>query len=313
MSDATNLIHLGVDSERYGGIVNTPVYRASTVLFPNTGAMAERYEALSRGEDGVMTYARKGTPASFALCDTLSRLEGGYRARLFPSGAAACAAGILAYVGAGDHVLITDSAYAPTRHLVQEVLPRYGISADFYDPLLGQDISKLFKANTRLVYCESPGSHSFELQDIPAIAAVAHSHGALVACDNTWATGLYFKSFTKGVDISIHSATKYITGHSDVSMGVVIANETAWPALYDYATHLGQTSGGDDVYLAQRGLKTMATRMQAQARHSMQIAEWLLSQKQVSAVIHPAHPSHPQHPLWQRDFTGSAGLFAFAF
>jgi cystathionine beta-lyase len=216
----------------------------------------------------------------------------------------------MAFVKAGDHILVSDSVYGPTRHYVETVLARCNVSATFYDPTLGSDIAALFRPTTTLVFAESPGSQTFDMQDIPAIAKVAHRHGAVVVIDNTWATPLFFKPFEHGVDVSVHAGTKYIVGHSDAMMGVITTNRESWNTVREYVFATGQHAGPDDVYLAQRGLRTMAVRLERHQRSGLAIADWLASRPEVAQVLHPGLPSAPGHALWRRDFTGASGLFS---
>jgi cystathionine beta-lyase len=304
---ATSLVTGGRDPFAYHGFVNPPVVHASTVLYRT----AEDYLA----HRSRYTYGRRGTPTSDALCSALAELEGPQCAgvALLPSGLAAAAAALLAVVEAGDHVLVTDTVYLPTRHFCDNVLTRYGVTTTYYDPLIGAGIAALIEPNTRAIYLESPGSLSFEVQDVPAIAAAAHARGALVLMDNTWASPLYFRALDKGVDMSIQSGTKYIGGHSDVLLGVVAANAATWPRLNDTVFTMGLWMGPDDMYLALRGLRTMGVRLTQHYAAGLQIARWLEQRPEVLRVLHPALESDPGHALWKRDFSGACGLFAVVF
>jgi cystathionine beta-lyase len=304
---ATRLVTGGRDPFSHHGFVNPPVYHASTVL----SRTAEDYLA----HRGRYTYGRRGTPTSEALAGALAELEGSDCAgvALLPSGLAAASAALLAVLAAGDHVLVTDSVYLPTRKFCDSVLKRFGITTTYYDPLIGARIAALMQPNTRAVYLESPGSLSFEVQDVPAIAAAAHARGARVLLDNTWATPLYFRAFDKGVDLSIQSGTKYIGGHSDVLLGTVAANAATWPELNDTVFTMGLWTGPDDMYLALRGLRTMGVRLKQHDAAAMKVARWLAQRPEVLQVLHPALESHPQHALWRRDFSGACGLFAIVF
>ncbi|WP_395401015.1 cystathionine beta-lyase [Pseudoduganella sp. UC29_106] len=305
----TALGHELINPADYGGVVNPPVYHASTVTFRDMADMEQREAAMLRGDD-VLWYGRKGTPTAFALQNAIAALEGGHRSLVLPSGLAACTSAISAFVKADDHILVSDTVYGPTRHFVKTVLARYGVAATFYDPLVGAGIKALMRPNTRLVVVESPGSQTFEIQDIPAIADVAHRHGALVVMDNTWATPLYFKPFEHGVDVSVQAATKYIVGHSDATLGVITANREHWPVLREYVLTIGQTAGPDDLYLAQRGLRTMALRLERHWKSALEVASWLAARPEVERVLHPALPGDPGHALWKRDFRGASGLFS---
>jgi len=226
-----------------------------------------------------------------------------------PTGLAACGFALLACAKAGDHVLMTDNAYAPGRRFAQRFLSRYGIETTFFDPLVGADIVKLFRPNTRVVYLESPGSHTFEVQDFPAIAEAAHAHGASVIQDNAWATGLFFRAFEHGADIVVQPVTKYPAGHSDVLIGAVVANESHWPALRDVTRDAGQTASPDDIFLAMRGMRTLATRLEQHQKSAIEIARRLQKHAAVKTVLYPALESDPGHALWKRDFLGASGLF----
>jgi len=310
MSPDTYLSHGVIDPDDFGGVVNPPVFHASTVTFRNLDDMEARGRSMSGADTDVMWYGRKGTPTTFALQNALAQLEGGHRSLLVSSGLAACTSAIMAFVKAGDHILVSDSVYGPTRHYVETVLARCNVSATFYDPTLGSDIAALFRPTTTLVFGESPGSQTFEMQDIPAIAKVAHRHGAVVVIDNTWATPLFFKPFEHGVDVSVHAGTKYIVGHSDALMGVITTNRESWNTVRDYVFATGQHAGPDDVYLAQRGLRTMAVRLERHQRSGLAIADWLAGRPEVAQVLHPGLPGAPGHALWRRDFTGASGLFS---
>lgn len=309
MKDETKIVHAGRHPEKFGGAVNPPVYHVSTVLSP-TLADWEQKKKDGAAEVPGMYYGRHGTPTLDALEEAIAALEGGYRTMLYPSGLAACACAILSFVKAGDHVLITDSAYGPTRRVGTRFLARFGVETRFYDPLIGAGIEALLRPNTSVVVVESPGSLTFEMQDIPAIAEVAHGRGIVVVMDNTWATPLYFKALAHGVDVSVQAATKYIVGHSDAMIGTVTVTKEAWPKLKEAHIDLGQTAGPDDVYLAQRGLRTLATRLKQHWESGVALAEWIARQPEVERVLHPGLPSDPGHAIWKRDFRGASGLFS---
>src|SRR3954470_19068525 len=300
---ATRLSPAGRDPFSYHGFVNPPVYHASTVL----SRTAEDYLA----HTGRYTYGRRGTPTSEALAGALAELEGPDCAgvALLPSGLAAVSAALLSVLAAGDHLLITDTVYLPTRKFCDDVLTRFGVTTTYYDPLIGAGIAALMQPNTRAVYLESPGSLSFEVQDVPAIAAVAHARRAPVLLDNTWATPLYFRAFDKGVDLSIQSATKYIGGHSDVMLGTVSANAAAWERLSETVHTLGLCVGPDDIYLGLRGLRTLGVRLAQHHQAGLKVARWLRERPEIACVLHPALDSCPGHVLWRRDFSGASGLF----
>ena len=307
--EETRLVHAGRHPEEQHGVVNTPVYHASTVLSPNLADWEQKKKDYAADKPGVY-YGRHGTPTLAALEEAVAGLEGGYRSMLYPSGLAACACALVAYVKAGDHVLISDSAYGPMRRAGWRFLRRFGVEVQFYDPLTGAGIAALMRPNTTAVVVEAPGSLTFEMQDIPAIAAVAHQQGATVIMDNTWATPLYFKPFEHGVDVSIHAGTKYIVGHSDAMLGVVTTTRECWKALKDTHVDLGQTAGPDDVFLALRGLRTMAVRLKQHGETGLALAQWLSQQPEVARVLHPALPGDAGHAIWKRDFTGASGLFS---
>jgi cystathionine beta-lyase len=302
---ATQVAHLGRDPRRFLGAVNTPVFRASTILFDT---MAE-LERATRGEFPGLAYGLHGLPTVTDLAHALAELEGGHAALIVPSGLTATTFPLLALTKPGDHVLVTDAVYGPTRRFCDRQLRRFGIAVDYYDPLAGERIAESFRDNTTLVFTESPGSLTFEVQDIPAIAKVAHACGARVILDNTWATPLGFRSFEHGVDVSVHAATKYIGGHSDVLLGAVIANEATFPALQRWWTDTGIAASSDDCYLGLRGLRSLAVRLARHAATALAIASWLSQRPEVRAVLYPPLPGAPGHALWRRDFAAASGLF----
>lgn len=309
MKRDTTIVNAGRDPEGNLGIVNPPVYHTSTIIQESVGEMRRKSEARAMGETVTM-YGRIGHPTSLALEEAMAELEGGYKAFAFPSGLAAIATAMTAYVATGDHVLITDSAYRPTRSYCDTILKRMGIETTYYDPLIGAGIADLIRPNTKVVYVEAPGSQTFEMQDIPAIAEAAHAAGAFVLMDNTWATPLYFRPFEKGVDVSIHAGTKYVVGHSDAMLGIVTTNEAAWQPLRATAQALGQCVGPDDVYLGLRGFRTLSVRLERHMKNGLEIARWLEERPEVDRVLHPGLPSHPGHDIWKRDFLGASGLFS---
>lgn len=310
MKDSTRLVTLGRKPEQSAGMVNIPIYRGSTILSGSMAEWEQRKRDSLAGVPGVSSYGRFGNPTTHALEEAVAELEGGYRSLLFPSGLAAITTSLTALLAAGDHVLVADSVYGPTRDFVTGVLGRYGVQATFYAPSIGGDIAALLQPNTRAVYVESPGSETFDMQDIPAIAAAAHRAGAFVVMDNTWGTPLFFKPFEHGVDVSVQAATKYIVGHSDALLGIVTCNRDTWPLVRQAARTLGQTAGPEEAWLALRGLRTMEVRLKQHWRSGVQVAQWLEAQDEIEAVVHPALPSHPGHALWQRDFKGACGLFS---
>jgi cysteine-S-conjugate beta-lyase len=298
----TQLAHSGNNPHDYFGFVNPPVVHASTVLFPDAATMASRSQKY--------TYGTHGTPTSDALTQAVDKLEGSAGTILVPSGLAAVTIPLLAFLSAGDHVLIVDSVYHPTRRFADTMLKRLGIEVEYYDPLIAAGIAALMRSNTKVVFTESPGSNTFEVQDIPAIAKIARDAGAVVMMDNTWATPIYFRPLDHGVDISIHAATKYPAGHSDVLLGMVSANEACWPKLRETYTSMGCCAGPDDVYQVLRGLRTMGIRLERHQKSALDIARWLESQAGISQVLHPGLESHPGHTLWKRDFSGASGIFS---
>ena len=308
MRDETKAVHLGRHPERFEGAVNTPVFRASTILSDTVADWEQKKKDRAQDKPGTY-YGLMGTPTKHLLEEALAELEGGYKCQIYPSGLAACTIPILGYVQAGEHILVPDNVYWPTRRFCNLQLKRLGIETTFYDPLVGAGITALMRPNTRLVFVESPGSLTFEVQDVPAIADAAHRHGALVMMDNTWGTPLYFKPFKHGVDISIQATTKYIVGHSDVIMGSVTCTRDAWPALKSVTNDYGQTAAPDDCYLAARGLRTMAMRLPVHWANGVKLAEWIAALPEVERVLHPALPGNPGHALWKRDFHGACGLF----
>jgi cystathionine beta-lyase len=304
----TRLAQRGRKAASQPGTVNLPVARASTVTFASLADMEsaqKRFEA----DEPTPTYGIVNMPLRAAFEEVMADVEGGHRAVTVPSGLAAVAVAIMACVKAGDHVLVTDSAYGPTRRFCDRTLRRFGVETSYYDPLVGAGIAELMRPNTRVVYLESPGSLTFEVQDFPAIARIAHERGAAVIHDNTWATGVFFRSFEHGADLVVQAATKYPGGHSDVLIGAVVANVAWWPRLRDASRDLGQTASPDDIFLALRGMRTLDVRLRQHEKSALEVARWLQSRAEVSRVLHPALPGDPGHALWKRDFLGSCGLF----
>lgn len=298
----TRLAHSGNNPHDYFGFVNPPVVHASTVLYPNAATMAARSQKY--------TYGTRGTPTTDALAHAIDALEGSAGTIIVPSGLAAVTIPLLAFLSAGDHVLIVDSVYHPTRNFADTMLKRLGVEVEYYDPYAGAGIAKLIKPNTKVVFTESPASNTFEVQDVPAIVKAAHAAGAIVMMDNTWATPLYFRPLDHGVDISIHAATKYPAGHSDVLLGTVSANADCWKQLCETFYTMGCCTGPDDVYQVLRGLRTMGVRLDRHQKSALAIAAWLEGQPGVARVLHPALLSHPDHAVWKRDFSGSSGIFS---
>ena len=297
--------HLGRDPQRHLGAVNTPIYRASTILFPTVAAL----EAAMRGEHPEPTYGLHGTPTVTDLQDAIAALEGGYGAFAVPSGLTAVTLPLLALLKPGDHVLVTDAVYGPTRRFCEVQLKRFGVDVGYFDPLIGAGVAALFRPNTRVVFAESPGSLTFEVMDVPAIVGAAHAHGVRVILDNTWATPLGFRAFDHGVDISIHAATKYIGGHSDVLLGVIVCSEAMHAPLHRIWTDMGLAASPDDCFLGLRGLRTLPARLDRHRASALRIAEWLRGRPEVREVLFPALPGARGHALWKRDFVGASGLF----
>jgi cystathionine beta-lyase len=302
---ATQVVHLGRDPRRFLGAVNTPVFRASTILFSDLADL----ERAARGEHPGISYGLHGLPTVTDLQNAIAALEGGFAAFAVPSGLTATTLPLLALASPGDHVLVTDVVYGPTRRFCENHLKRLGVEVSYYDPLAGAALEREFRPNTRLVFAESPGSLTFEVQDVPAIAAVAHARGAQVVLDNTWATPLGFRAFDHGVDVAVHAATKYIGGHSDVLLGVIVANEATHPALRRIWTDMGIAASSDDCFLGLRGLRTLAARLAQHQASALKIAGWLRSRPEVAEVLYPALPEARGHALWKRDFTAASGLF----
>lgn len=308
---ATRMSHAGRAGTHAHGFVNPAVHRGSTVLYPNVQA---RKDLGAKRFDQVMTYGTAGGPTHYALEDVVAEVEGGTRCMIVGTGLAAVAVPLLAYLKAGDHCLVPDSVYGPARNLCEELMTGWNIETTFYSPTIDEaGITALMRPNTKVVYAESPGSHTFEMQDIPALARAAHAGGAKMLMDNTW--GLkHFRPFEHGVDVSIQALTKYLVGHSDALLGSITVNtEEDWQIVRGAGSAMGHYASPDDVWLGLRGARTMAVRMVRQEQSGIEVAEWFEAQPQVLAVMHPALPSHPGHALWKRDFTGAASLFGVVF
>ena len=298
----TRLAHAGREPKRFYGFVNPPIYRGSTILFPTAAAL--------EAKDQEFTYGRLGTPTVRALEEAIAELEGGHATLLAPSGLSAIATTLLALLSVGDHVLVSDSVYRPTRRFCDHVLKRLGVETTYYDPVVGVGIKDLIRSKTKVVFTESPGSQTFEVQDIPAIADAAHAAGAVVVLDNTWATPLYFKSFAHGADVSIQAATKYIVGHADAMLGAITATKDIWPKIAGTHDDLGVCAGPEDVYLGLRGLRSLGVRLARHQGSGLALGDWLKGRPEVAHVIHPALHTDSGHAIWKRDFTGASGLFA---
>ncbi|MCL1068174.1 cystathionine beta-lyase [Shewanella olleyana] len=305
---ATQIVSVGREKKYSKGIINPPVYRASTVVFDT---MDDMRFAIKNKTNGEMFYGRRGTPTHFSFQQAISELEGGAGTALYPSGAGAISGALLSFLKSGDHLLMVDSAYEPTRDLCNKLLAGFGIETTYYDPLIGEGIKELIKPNTKVLFLESPGSITMEIQDVPTLSRIAHEHDMVVMLDNTWASPINSRPFEMGVDISIQAATKYIVGHSDVMMGTATANEAHWEQLRENSYIMGQTTSPDDVYLAARGLRTLGVRMAQHDKNALKVANWLASRPEVDHLRHPAFETCPGHEFYQRDFSGGNGLFSF--
>jgi cystathionine beta-lyase len=297
----TRLVAAGREFGEHG-IVNPAVYHASTVLFPTVKSLLR--------PDQPYTYGRRGTPTSRAAETAIAAFEGGHDCKVSSSGLAAISTTLLAFLKTGDHLLMTDTVYEPGRHFCDTILRRLGIETTYYNPLIGRGIATLIGPKTRVIYCESPGSQTMEVQDVPAIAEVAHSKGCLMFLDNTWSGGHYFKAFAHGCDISIQAATKYIVGHSDAMLGSTVCNRATWDQFKETYETMGQFAGPDDMYLALRGLRTLDVRLERHMRNATRVAEFLRSRDEVDTVLYPALSNAPGNEIWKRDFTGASGLFS---
>jgi cysteine-S-conjugate beta-lyase len=298
----TKVVHAARAPHENFGFVNPPVFRGSTVLFPTA--------AKFWSGDQPYTYGRSSTPTVRSLEEAIAEVEGGSACVLTTSGYQAVSTAILAFVKAGDHLLMVDSVYQPTRKFCDQMLAKLGVETTYYDPLIGARIAELVRPNTRLIFTESPGSQTFEVQDIPAIARVTAERGLWLLMDNTWASPLYFKPFEHGVDVSIQAATKYIVGHADAVLGAITCNARAAKHVAQTKELLGICPGSEETFLGMRGLRTLATRLHQHHRSGLDIARWLEGRPEVARVLHPGLPSHPQHDIWKRDFRGASGLFS---
>ena len=311
---ATRIVSTGRTGLTTFTAASVGVHRASTVLFDTLAETTAAGEAAAAGTRGVTTYGTVGTPTTMALMDALCEIEGAghaVRASLMSSGLGAITTLLLAVLEPGDHLLVTDSAYGPTRSFCDGLLARMGIATTYVDPAIGAGIEHLLRPETKLIWLESPGSYTFEIQDVPAICALARRHGVLTMIDNTWASPVFARPFDWGVDASMIALTKYWGGHSDVVLGAAVVREALWPKLWTAVRQLGQCAGGDDAWLVLRGLRSIDARMRRHEAGALAVAHWLQTRPEVARVLHPALASHPQHALWQRDFSGASGLFSF--
>lgn len=307
MKTDTKIITAGRAKKWTRGVVNPPVERASTVVFDS---VKEMKHATANKTNQVLFYGRRGTSTSFAFSDAMVALEGGAGCALYPSGTAAITNAILSFVKTGDHLLMVDTAYEPTRDFCDKMLKKMGVETTYYDPMIGADIESLIQPNTAIIFLESPGSLTMEVQDVPTIAKVAHRHDCVVMLDNTWSAGVNFQPFDYGVDVSIQAATKYIVGHSDVMLGTATATEKYWPQLRESSYLMGQCTSPDDLYLALRGLRTLNVRLKQHQDNAIKVANWLAQRAEVETILHPAFESCPGHEFFKRDFNGSNGLFS---
>ena len=306
----TKLIHPDARAPEGFHSLSTPVYRGSTVVFPNASSVQDTWDQYEVG----YTYGLYGTPTTLELAARICELEKGFRTFITPGGQGAIALINIAFLKAGDHVLVPESVYTPNRKFAVEVLRRFAVDVSFYPPTIGAGIETLFRENTRLIWCESPGSITMEVQDIPAIAAAAHRIGAMVALDNTWAAGIYFDAFAHGVDVTMQALTKYVGGHSDLLLGsITVRDEAAYKRVGSTHQLVGCAASPDDCSLALRGMKTLSVRLRAMEQSALDLAQWLAQRPEIELVLHPALPSCPGHEFWKRDFTGSAGLFSIVF
>jgi cysteine-S-conjugate beta-lyase len=308
MKPSTQVTHAGLDPQANNGIVNPPVYHCSTVLFPDVATVLETRKDRNSGEFKQVTYGREGTLLTRAFERAVASLEGATQAVTLPCGMGAIATSLLAFLEAGDHLLMLDAVYGPARDFAENGLRKLGVQVEFYDPLIGAGIAKLFKPNTKVVYLESPCSLTFEVQDVPGIVAEAKKRNIRVVMDNTWASPLFFDAIGHGADVSIHAATKYISGHSDLMLGVAITTPGVDVAVRKTASRFGYCAGPDDVYNALRGLRTLGVRMRAHQENALAVARWLQKRPEIDRVLYPALPEDPGHAIWKRDYKGASGL-----
>lgn len=303
----TLLAHAGGSPFDRHGAVNPPVYRASTIVFPTVAAWEASRDPARRFD--AVRYGQLGTPTTFALEEAVTALEGAHGTALVPSGLAAVTTTLLALLKPGDHLLMVHTAYPPTRHFCDAVLGRFGIATTWYDPSMGGGVASMLRPETRVVFVESPGSFTFEVQDLPAIAAAAHVAGALVVADTSWASPYFHRALAHGADVSVQAGTKYLAGHADLMLGTIATTEACYLPIRTLVAELGLCISPDDAYLALRGMRTLSVRMERHQRNALQVATWLRSRPEVSRVLYPALPDDPGHALWRRDFLGASGLF----
>ncbi|TNE35773.1 MAG: cystathionine beta-lyase [Alphaproteobacteria bacterium] len=306
MKDDTKVVVKGRHPQEQFGAVNPPVVHASTILYRDIEAF--------RNMDAYVSYGRHGSPSNFSLREAMADLEGGHASLLTSSGLAAVTTAILSFVQSGDHFLMVDTTYGPTRSFCRGALRRFGVETTFYDPLIGSEIKDLIRPNTKAIFMESPGSHTFEMQDVPAIVAAAKDAGDIITIlDNTWASPLFYKPLAHDVDVCVHAATKYIVGHSDAMLGVITSNEACWDRIDKMNRYMGGHAAPDDSYLGQRGLRTLSVRMARHEENAHKLITFLKSQPEVSRILYPGDPDDPGYEIWKRDFSGSSGLFGVVF
>ena len=311
--ESTRIIHAGRNPKEQGWMVNPPIYQYSTIFFPNLKDLlyAERgYSNNDLVQPYELKYGRYGTQTNFALEQAVAEIEGGYNTFVTSSGAAAINTALVAFLKQGDHMLLVDNVYSPTRGFADKFLKKLGIETTFYDPLIGADIAKLIKKNTKVIFLESPGSQTFEIQDVPAICKIAKKHNIVTILDNSWASGIYFKPFDHGIDISVMALTKYINGHSDIMMGSITVQEKHFRVMYEAFRYMAVTASPHSSYMVQRGLRTVKLRMDQCFKSALEMAKWFEARPEVEKVLYPALPNDSNYQLWKRDFTGAAGLFS---
>lgn len=311
--EATRIIHAGRNPKEQGWMVNPPIYQTSTIVFPTLKDLlyAERgYSNNDLVEPYELKYGRYGTQTNFALEKAIAEIEGGYNTFVTSSGAAAINTALVAFLKHGDHMLLVDNVYSPTRGFADKFLKKFGIETTYFDPLIGEDIKKLIKKNTKVIFMESPGSQTYEIQDVAAICKIAKKHNITTILDNSWASGIYFKPFEHGVDVSVMALTKYINGHSDIMMGAITVQEKHFRVMYEAFRYMATTAAPHSSYMVQRGMRTAKLRMDHCFKSALDVAKWLQARPEVEKVLYPALESDENHRLWKRDFTGAAGLFS---
>jgi len=313
-SEETRLIHAGRNTKEQGWMVNPPIHQTSTIVFPTLKDLqyAERgYSNNDLVKPYELKYGRYGTQTNFALEQAIAEIEGGYNSFITSSGASAINTALIAFLGQGDHLLVVDNVYSPTRGFSDKFLKKFGIETTYFDPLDGDKIEDLIQDNTKVIFLESPGSLTFEVQDVPAICKIAKKRNIVTIVDNSWASGIYFKPLEHGADISVTAVTKYINGHSDVMMGAITLQQKHFKIMYEAFRYMASGAAPFSAYLAQRGLRTVKVRMDHCFKSALKLARWLEQRDEVQRVFYPALESDPGYELWKRDFTGAAGIFSF--